>query len=105
MAGATRKATAEFEELIDRKLSTLASKESIEDLKKLIIQQNGEINELREKVSRQEEVISHLNDRYDIVSSAIRILKKQADHQELYSRRYCLRIKGIKKDANETPES
>jgi uncharacterized coiled-coil protein SlyX len=101
MAGATRKSYTDMEELIERKFKelelTLASKKGIEDLKLLITNQN-------QKIERQNREISNMKDQIGVMSSSISTLKKQLDHQEQYSRRYCLRIKGIENERNETSD-
>ena len=48
--------------------------------------------------------MNHLRDRVAVLSNAIDHLKVSADAQEQYSRRTCLRIKGIKKERDETAE-
>jgi len=109
MAGATRKATSEMEELIDRKFKelqlTLASKQGIEDLRKLIIEQNLTIDKQNQEILAQAQDISNMKDQIAVLSNSVNILKSRCDDQEQYSRRQCLRLKGIKKDRSETPDS
>lgn len=102
-----------FEELIDKKLSTLvstlASKEGIDDLKSLfkdlndkIANQNNTIRKLTDKVNSQDKMVSNLEDKVGVLSASISAIKVQADSQEQYSRRACLRIKGITGSQNES---
>jgi len=77
-------------EAMNSKLSNLASKENIDELKALIINQNEEIEELRDKIAKQDDQISQMNDKIAVLGSSITTLKNQQDHQEQYSRRYCL---------------
>lgn len=99
---ATRKVSQEFESIINKKLndlaSTLATKDSINDLKGLIIQQNEQICNLQNKINQQDEIISQLNDKIGVLTSSIEAVKLQSDCNEQYSRRYCLRLSGISKD-------
>lgn len=116
MAGATRKVASNIEELINRKFreleTTVASKEGIEDLKLLIMEQNEKIEKqnleilsLKATVLSQEKNLSNMNDKIAVLSNSIDVLKKQSDNQEQYSRRYCLRVKGIEKENYETPNT
>ena len=102
---------SEMEKLFDEKLASVASKQCIEDLKMLIMEQgekikeqNEKINSVNEQVSTQKNTIDILKDRFAVLSSAVEHLKTNADQQEQYSRRTCLRINGIKKDKDETAE-
>ena len=97
--------SVEIEEIIDKKLSVLASKESIEDLRALIIKQNTIIESLREDVSNQEALISKMNDKIAVLSNTVDVLKSQQDNQEQYSRRYCLRVTGIPKEDDESSKT
>ena len=112
---ATTRQFSSMEEMINGKLNdlekSLASKKGLDELKSLILEQNEkierqfqEIATLKTTVSTQAKEISNLNDKLAVLSSSISTLKKQSDHQEQYSRRYCLRIKGIEKEGNETPD-
>ena len=96
-------------ELLDKKLEDLATKEGIDEIKLLIKglneridTQSKEISSLKEKVNFQETKISQLEDLIGILSSCISTIKHQADNNEQYSRRYCLRIKGIAKEKGES---
>ena len=100
-----------IDQLLDEKLSAVASKTDIQDLKNLILEQNKTIDEQNKKikslsdtVSTQERKINILGDRLAVISSALEHLKVNADNQEQYSRRTCLRINGIKAEKNETAE-
>lgn len=99
---ATRKVSQEFESIINKKLNdlatTLATKDSINDLKGLIIKQNEQICNLQNKINQQDEIISQLNDKIGVLTSSIEAVKLQSDCNEQYSRRYCLRLSGISKD-------
>ena len=112
---ATRKTAdlLKLEELIDKKLSTfvntLASKEGINELKSLfkdlnekIANQNNTIRELTDKINSQDKLISNLEDKVGVLSASVSAIKVQADGQEQYSRRACLRIKGITGSPNES---
>ena len=110
----TRRLT-DMEEMINRKLkelsSSVASKDGIEEIKHLINnlhdkleKQNKEIISLKAHLTKQDRIISKMDDRIGVLSSSITTLKKQSDAQEQYSRRYCLRINGITKQQNESGE-
>ena len=78
----------------------------------MILAQNAEIQVLRERVDKQDELIlkqddlvSKLNDKIGVLTGAIETLKKSQGDQEQYSRRYCLRISGIKQDQSETADN
>ena len=105
----TTRLNADIEDLINNKLSSLATKQGIDELKNLINglhdrieEQNKEISNLNKRVIAQDTVISQLEDRIGILSASVEALKKDSDSHEQYSRRYCLRINGIKKDDNES---
>lgn len=105
----TRKVYNDIEEIISNKLNLLATKEGVDEIKYLIKdlsdkyeQQCAEICSLKEHIAGQDKKISQLNDRVGVLSSAIDSIKKGNDDLEQYSRRYCLRINGVKKDKNET---
>jgi len=108
MASNTRSRTDSNESYIDKKfahmMETLASKENIEDLKLLLIQQNDKIQKQNEEIYGLKNIVNQLNDKVAILSNNVDILKKCSDNQEQYSRRSCLRFKGIEKDDNETPD-
>lgn len=103
--------TKDMEQLFDEKLSTLASRKCIEELKTLIMDQNKKIEEQNEKIKAQDEKIQQqevkinkqgsklniLRDRMAVLSGAIDYLKACSDNQEQYSRRSCLRINGTKR--------
>jgi len=105
----------DLEQVMD-KMSTLASKECIDQLKTLILEQNEKIAEQRALITNQGEQIQSLyksldeheskknilRDRVAVLSSAVDHLKLCSDNQEQYSRRSCLRINGVKKVENET---
>ena len=102
----------DWEAVLDDKLSSLASKDNIKELKDLILAQNAEIQALRKRVDKQDELIlkqddlvSKLNDKIGVLTGAIETIKKGQDDQEQFSRRYCLRISGIKQDQNETADN
>ena len=99
----------DLDEIISKKLGNLATKQGIEELKILINglhnrieAQNNEIISLKEKVSSQDTEISQLKDRLGVLSASVEAIKKDSDANEQYSRRYCLRINGIKKDHDES---
>ena len=88
--------------------STLATQDGLCELKTLfkdlntkIDKQNEEILNLKESVINQDLKISQLEDKVGVLSASVSALKKQSGNQEQYSRRYCLRIKGIEKTQNE----
>ena len=99
---------------------TLALKDGINDLKSLFLklqetlqQQNKEITLLKRQVESQDSTIKlltenhntevkKLEDKIAVMSASVDHLKSQADNHEQYSRRYCLRIKGIENEENET---
>ena len=94
---------------LDDLTKTLASKESIDELKLLLTLQSEKINQQNEKISilestvlLQKDQIDKLEDRLAVVSSVMETLTKQADGNEQYSRRYCLRLKGIEQAQNES---
>ena len=101
-----------IEELIDRKLESLASKESINELNELkylfeqlnnkIEKQNSEIFLLNKRMDDQDTKISQLEDKIAVLTASNAALKAQSDNQEQYSRRQCLRIKGIDKTEDES---
>ena len=92
-------------ESIRNTLTGLASNDSIDELKKLITEQNRVIQGLTERVNLQDNLISMLNDKVAILGNSVNILKGQQDNQEQYSRRYCLRITGLKKEENESADN
>ena len=107
----TRSLNTDAAEVLNR-IDKLATREDIDELKKLISDlhvklesQNSEILNLREHINQQDEVISKLEDRVGVLSASVEALSSQNDNQEQYSRRYCLRIKGIDKDANESSKN
>ena len=101
----TRSKSSELENIIDQKLSSLASKENIAELKSLILEQKETILSLRDQLSKQENDISKMNDKIAILSNTVDVLRKNQDNQEQYSRRYCLRMNGIKKNQDENESS
>ena len=93
------------DDAFNKKLEELATKKDIENLTNLvnilhehIDLQNKEIAALQERANNQEIKMSKLEDRIGILSAGLSQALKQADDNEQYSRRYCLRIKGIEKD-------
>ena len=107
----TRSLNTDAAEVLNR-IDKLATREDIDELKKLISDlhvklesQNSEILNLKEYINQQDEVISKLEDRVGVLSASVEALSSQNDNQEQYSRRYCLRIKGIDKDANESSKN
>ena len=100
------------DEALSSRIDKLATREDINDLKQLISDlnlkiesQNEEISSLKEQVTRQDAAIFKLEDRVGVLSASVAALSNQSDNQEQYSRRYCLRIKGISKDKNETSKT
>lgn len=108
MASNTRSRTDNNESYIDKKfaelMETLASKENIEDLKLLLVQQNDTIKKQNEEIYDLKNVVNQLHDKVAILSNSVDKLKKCSDDQEQYSRRSCLRFKGIEKEDNETSD-
>jgi len=104
----TTRSKTETESFIEKKfkelLEILASKESIEDLKLLIVEQNNTILNQSQEISGLKNELSIMKDKVAILSNSVEILKKSSDDQEQYSRRSCLRIKGIKKEQGKTSE-
>lgn len=97
------------DDALNKKLEELATKKDIENLKNLvnslhehIDRQNKEIGSLQERIESQEIKILQLEDRVGVLSAGLSQALKQADDNEQYSRRSCLRIKGIAKEKNET---
>jgi len=99
---------AEMEVFIENKfkevMENMASKASIADLRLLILEQNEIISKQNEEISKLQNDLSETKDKVAILSVSVDNLKKMCDSQEQYSRRSCLRIKGIMKDINETPD-
>lgn len=96
------------EELI-KKLDELATKKDIDQLKDLIKSlheridnQNLEIANLKEKIANQIVKTSELEDKVGVLSAGLSQAIKKGDDSEQYSRRYCLRIKGIESGMNES---
>lgn len=83
-------------------MENMASKANIEDLKLLILEQNVIISKQKEDITNLKNDLSNTQDKVAILSHTVENLKKMCDSQEQYSRRSCLRIKGIKKDKDET---
>ena len=52
----------DWEAVLDDKLSSLASKDNIKELKDLILAQNAEIQALRKRVDKQDELILKQDD-------------------------------------------
>jgi len=109
----TRKMAQEVKDIINKKLDelalSLASKDSIEGLRSLILEQNQkilkqneQISSLQNTIAKQDDIISKMEDKLCILSSSIENIKAQSDNNEQYSRRYCLRISGIDKEHNES---
>ena len=97
------------EEASNKKLEELATKKDIDHLTKLVNSlhdhidlQNKEIAALQERANKQDTKISQLEDRVQVLTAGISQALKGADDNEQYSRRYCLRIKGIDKEKDET---
>ena len=97
------------DDVFNKKLEELATKEDIENLTNLvnilhehIDLQNKEIATLQERANDQEIKMLKLEDRIGILSAGLSQALKQADDNEQYSRRYCLRIKGIEKEKDES---
>ena len=59
--------------------------------------QNKEISSLQERVDSQEIKVSQLEDRVGVLSAGLSQALEQADDNEQYSRRYCLKIKELQK--------
>jgi len=120
---------AKQDDILEQKLlefgKKLATKEDINDIKKLfeklherLAAQETRILSLEEdnlhheeKIGNLEKTVSDLNSKVDILfdknavlSSSLDFLTKQSDHQEQYSRRYCLRINGLEKNADESAD-
>jgi len=83
------------------KMSTLASKECIDQLKTLILDQNEKIAEQNMLITNQAKQIQSLNKTYEhdskmnilrdvaVLSSTVDHLKQSSDNQEQHSRRSC----------------
>ena len=107
-----------FDEKFNEKFELLASKECINELKQLIVNQNKKIDKLNDTITAQdkkikdlektvtshESMINILNGRIAVLSSAVDYLKTSSEQQEQYSRRNCLRINGVEKAQNETAD-
>lgn len=116
---------AKFDELLDRKIGHLASKDDINEIKALftsmkekLMSQDKKITALEFAASTQEKriinleskveelssCISKLQDKNAVLNNSVDFLTKRNDHQEQYSRRYCLRFNGIAKESNESSQ-
>ena len=120
---------AKQEEILEQKLlefgKKLATKEDINEIKNLFTKlherldaQEKRILSLEEDCLHHEEKIENLEksvfdlknkvniicDKNAVLSSSLDFLTKQSDHQEQYSRRYCLRINGLEKIADESAD-
>ena len=101
--------TRQSDDTLNKKLEELATKKDIEQLKNLVNSlrdhidvQNKEIVTLKEKINTQDVRICQLEDKVGILTAGLSHAVKQADNNEQYSRRYCLRIKGISKEKDES---
>ena len=101
--------TRQSDDTLNKKLEELATKKAIEQLKNLVNSlrdhidiQNKEIVTLKEKINTQDVRICQLEDKVGILTAGLSHAVKQADNNEQYSRRYCLRIKGISKEKDES---
>ena len=94
----------EIAKILDEKLSKIASKENIEELKQMIRDQAKGIKVLSDTVNSNVKEMNSLKDQNAILSSAIEHHKVSSDNQEQYSRRSCFRINGVPKETNVNAE-
>eukprot|EP00111_Clytia_hemisphaerica_P011916 TCONS_00035001-protein len=120
---------AKHEDILEQKLlefgKKLATKEDIADIKNLFTKLYNRLDEQEKRILSLEEDSIHHEDRIElleksvselknkvnilcdknaVLSSSVDFLSKQNDHQEQYSRRYCLRINGMEKSADESAD-
>ena len=112
----TRSASiSDFESILDSKLTALKdelpSKESIEELRELILEQGrlvkeqGEtISKLQTEISSKEDRIVELESHVAILQNTVKLLKCNTESNEQYQRRLCLRIIGIPPAINDENE-
>jgi len=100
-----------FEDMLDKKFSELATRESIDDLRALILEQSQELKRqndiimnLKQEVSVQSNIISKLEGHVAVLQNGMNKLKQECDNNQQYNRRLCLRIHGIKPSKPEVQE-
>ena len=118
---------AKQEEILEQKLlefgKKLATKEDIAEIKNLFtklherldvqekritsleedsVHHEERIVQLENTISELKTTVNHLCDKNAVLSSSVDFLTRQSDNHEQYSRRYCLRINGIEKMADES---
>ena len=81
---------------IDKKLTALFDR---------IDQQDGKIFDLQQKIDESQKQITELNQKVENANEAIRQLRTNANDQEQYSRRNCLRFYGVEEKVNENTDS
>ena len=93
----------DVEKMLDKKLTDIATKNCIIELKDLILEQSaalkiqeGQIIKLKEDLNSKEDRITVLESQVSVIQNTVNILKRVSDDNEQYSRRLCLRINGIK---------
>ena len=116
---------SKLEELLDKKMEHLATKDDLKEIKELfssldkrILYQDRKIasleldntdfeeriSKLEQSVSEMGDLVLRLQDKNAILNNSVDILKAQNDQHEQYSRRSCLRINGIDKVNNESSD-
>ena len=93
-------------------LESRLTKTITELVKNLLKEHNDTIKSLNDTVQSQEENINELKDRVASLEKEKEDLENKVDklgnsvlELESYSRRQCLRLDGVKKEVNETPEN
>ena len=102
----------DLETLLDSKLEGIATKDCIEELRKLILAQgelikaqDERIITLENNVTVQNEKITKLESEVAILKNVVGHLKRRSEGNEQYQRRQCLRINGIPPPADNDVEN
>ena len=97
-----------IEELLDKKIGDLATKESIGEIRKLLLEQREKlvhqeemIKGLKDELSSQNDKIIKMESTVALLKNSVNLLQRDKENSEQYSRRLCLRIYGIETEQNE----